>query len=60
MQKGFYFSNFEDIVPSEYWGMKESTTIGGGLELDFMHFKAEGHRLLADSIYEQLLDLDPE
>ena len=60
MQKGFYFSDFEDIVPSEYWGLKGSTTIGGGSELDFMHFKAEGHRLLADSIYEQLLELDPE
>ncbi|MDC1239873.1 hypothetical protein N8Z80_02415 [Litorivicinus sp.] len=59
-QKGFYFSNFENIVPSEFWGFKSSTTLGGGLELDFMHFTADGHRLLAESIYERLLELSSE
>ena len=57
VQKDFYFSNFENIVPSEYWGFKASTSLGGDHELDFMHFQEEGHQLLADSIYEKLVDL---
>jgi len=58
IQKGFYFSNFENIVPPEYWGFKRSSSLGGDRELDFMHFKEAGHQLLADSIYKRLLELD--
>jgi len=57
LQKGFDFSNFENIVPPDFWGFKSSTTIGGDLELDFMHFTADGHRLLAESIYRKLLEM---
>lgn len=58
--KDFYFSNFENIVPSKYWGFKGSTSLGGDPELDFMHFQEEGHRLLADSIYEKLPGLSAQ
>lgn len=60
LQKGFYFSNFEKIIPSKLWGFKNSTTLGGDPELDFMHFKAEGHRILAETIYEKLIEFSTE
>ncbi|HTE30974.1 MAG TPA: hypothetical protein VK666_11420, partial [Chryseolinea sp.] len=50
-QFGFSLLNLESIVPAELWGLKRATTIGSGdLEIDFMHFKAEGHKLLSDTI----------
>ena len=42
--------NFEDLIPETLWGLKDSTTVGGGKELDFMHFTAAGHRVLAEQI----------
>jgi hypothetical protein len=42
--------NFEDLIPETLWGLKDSTTAGGGKELDFMHFTAAGHRVLAEQI----------
>ena len=44
------FRNLEGIVPAELWGVKTSTTIGVDVEIDFMHFQAGGHKILADSI----------
>jgi hypothetical protein len=44
------FFNLENLVPSELWGVKESITGGEGLEIDFMHFQAGGHELLADRL----------
>jgi hypothetical protein len=46
------FKNFEDIVPGPLWGYKASTNASGKKELDFMHFKAKGHQILADSLYK--------
>jgi hypothetical protein len=47
----FKIINTEALVPSKYWGLKESTTLGDSkYELDFMHFKGVGHRFLADTI----------
>jgi hypothetical protein len=57
IQKGFDFSNFEDVVPAGYWGVKRSTSLGGDSELDFMHFQEEGHHLLAGAIFKKLLGL---
>ncbi|MDG1046102.1 MAG: hypothetical protein P8P81_05810 [Bacteroidia bacterium] len=51
------FSNFEHIVPSQYWGMKAPTDGGPDLEYDFMHFRYEGHQIL-DSAITQLLKLN--
>lgn len=51
---GVHFANLEDLVPAEFWGAKAATTLGGGEELDFMHFQAGGHRLLAAALYQEL------
>ncbi|MBE0534402.1 MAG: hypothetical protein IH624_01945 [Phycisphaerae bacterium] len=51
---GAIFADMEDVVPAEFWGQKESTTGGKNMELDFMHFKAEGHRLLAEQLWDIL------
>jgi len=51
------FSNFEHLVPAKYWGTKNATTIGGGQELDFMHFQAGGHKLIAEAIYRELKEI---
>lgn len=46
------FFNLESLVPSELWGTKVSTTGGVSQEIDFMHFQADGHKLLADKLAE--------
>jgi hypothetical protein len=51
---GARFANFARLVPSDAWGMKSSTDTGDQLELDFMHFQAHGHALLARAVGEQL------
>lgn len=48
------FADLENVVPAKFWGTKDSTSIGGGQELDFMHFQAGGHRLLAKALYNEL------
>ncbi len=52
---GARYVNLENLVPAEWWGTKAATTIGGGEELDFMHFQAGGHKLLADTLLTELL-----
>jgi len=54
-QNGVQFSDFENIVPSYLWGLKNPTGISDIKELDFMHFQAGGHKLLATAIYKELL-----
>ena len=58
LKYGVQFENFENIVPPEYWGEKNSTGLSEGKELDFMHFQAAGHKLLANKIYESLLNME--
>ena len=48
------FKNLEGLVPAKLWGAKDSTTIGKEVEVDFMHFQAGGHQILADSILLEL------
>ena len=48
------YQNFENIIPNSLWGKKNSTTIDKKDEVDFMHFRAEGHDLLANIIFEEL------
>lgn len=55
LSAGHVIFNYEDLVPGEYWGKKEATSVGGGAELDFMHFQAAGHRLLADALYSDIV-----
>jgi hypothetical protein len=52
--KGAVFANLESLVPGELWGEKPATNVGGTFELDFMHFQAKGHVLLADKLAELL------
>lgn len=46
------FFNLEALVPNEYWGSKPASTLGGESELDFMHFQAAGHAVLAVKLEE--------
>ena len=55
-QYGAAFKNLEHLVPSEYWGSKNSTSLGGEKELDFMHFRHAGHRLLAEALQQLVLE----
>ena len=48
------FVNLESLVPNNLWGTKNATTLGDRQELDFMHFQAGGHKLLADALFEEL------
>ncbi len=45
-----HFLDLDSIVPGKYWGMKDSTSLWGTLEYDFMHFQYEGHSLLMDAL----------
>lgn len=48
-------ANFEGIVDGQFWGMKQSTTLGDDkLEYDFMHFNYQGHKILANALYSML------
>jgi len=51
------FNSLENIVPSEFWGRKTATSLRGEDEVDFMHFQAEGHRLLAEAIFLEIKKL---
>ena len=51
------FISLENIVSAEFWGKKKSTTLNHEDEVDFMHFQANGHRLLAKSIRIELLKI---
>ena len=53
---GVQLHDFENLVPGPLWGLKDSTIIGGGAELDFMHFQGGGHALLADRVYDVILE----
>jgi len=46
--------NLENLVPVQYWGVKQGTSFGGGTEIDFMHFQQGGHQLIADTIYQTI------
>ena len=58
LEQGAEFADLEDIVPASFWGQKDSTTVTGGLEMDFMHFQAAGHERLADAVGE-LIESQP-
>jgi len=41
-------------VQADQWGKKAKTVPGGGEELDFMHFKAGGHKIVAKKLVHEL------
>ncbi|MGO9566188.1 MAG: hypothetical protein ACLP5H_01475 [Desulfomonilaceae bacterium] len=49
-QTGAVYANLESVVPAESWGQKDSTALDGELELDFFHFRASGHSILAEAL----------
>jgi len=48
------FYNLEKIIPNSFWGEKPSTTLNNIKEIDFMHFKQEGHIVLSKYIIQIL------
>lgn len=46
--KGFVFMNLERLVPNDQWGSYRAD------EIDFMHFKGQGHKLLADALWPEI------
>lgn len=54
-EQGAKFVNFENLVPPHLWGGKDGTTLGEKTELDFMHFQADGHILLANEMVKYLI-----
>ena len=44
------FYNLENIIPANFWGTKSGTKLGVENEYDFMHFKEEGHSILANEM----------
>ena len=54
---GAHFENLEDLIPGEFWGSKQATSLGTKDELDFMHFQAGGHRLLAEKLSKIISDM---
>ena len=57
-KKSVTLLDLEGLVPNELWGNKESTSLNGNLEFDFMHFQEGGHRLLAEALFRGLTKLD--
>ena len=55
---GYVSQNYENIVPAELWGLKDSTKIGGESEIDFMHFQSIGHQKLAYKILQKLREIE--
>ena len=53
------FADYDAIVPGQYWGMKDSTNIGGKVEYDFMHFQYPGHQIFAKALRDDLVKILP-
>ena len=56
-KSGANFANLEELVEGSLWGMKESTNLKKDLEYDFMHYKVEGHKILADKIVQKISEV---
>ena len=53
-EDGARFADLESLVPAGYWGRTLAGGVGGGTEIDFMHFQAEGHTLLAEAVLAEI------
>ena len=51
---GGVFHDFDNSIPAEYWGLKETTTLRKNMEIDFMHFTYAGHQILANKIVSMI------
>ena len=54
---GARFADLGSIVAAEHWGLTGLRGLDGetSVEIDFMHFRASGHRVLADEIAGRLV-----
>lgn len=50
------YLNLENLIPNEFWGKKNSTSLLRKNELDFMHFTGLGHKILANYFIEFLIN----
>jgi hypothetical protein len=48
------FANVEDAVPASLWGVTFAKSLGGAAAVDFMHFQAGGHAILAERLASAL------
>ena len=48
------FVNIEAIVPDAMWGFTDRKSLGEDAAVDFMHFQAGGHEILADRLARAL------
>lgn len=53
----FKFISFENIIQKEFWGFKNSTNLKKKKEIDFMHFKGEGHKLLSEALFLEVIKI---
>ncbi len=55
---GARFANLEALVAPMHWGSTGSTSLAGSQTagVDFMHFRASGHVLLAETLFDLLND----
>lgn len=51
--------DLDPIVPGELWGQMEDIQ-GEGAGYDFMHFRDEGHKLLAEELRQAILQTDSQ
>ncbi len=51
LEKPSTLVNFENVIPPNFWGYKNSSDLQ---ELDFMHFKQSGHKILSEQLFNQL------
>lgn len=54
--KDVAIKRYETLIPPELWGTKASTSVDGGQELDFMHFQAPGHAILAKQLFTDVTE----
>ena len=55
-ETGARFADLDSLVPSEAWGTTQASGFAGDAEIDFMHFRTEGHALLAGAVERLLRD----
>jgi len=53
---GAIFVDADAVVPGPLWGTKAAPRLGGGTELDFMHYQASGHALLTRALEPAIAD----
>ena len=55
-QYSIKFINLENIIPNYLWGETYSTSISRKNDIDFMHFKEPGHKILSEALYSEMVN----